>query len=124
MQVSGKVIGVKETVTKSSSNTGKDFSKREIWIETPDDKYPQTLSIEFTQDKVALLDNISINENVTIEINLRGRQWKDKVFNTIAGWKITVDAKPNESLMVKQESMTNSPVQIEDNIGDENDLPF
>ena len=119
MQITGKVIKVQEAQKVSDT-----FTKREIWIETPDDKYPQTLSIEFTQDKVALLDNISINENVTIEINLRGRQWKDKdkVFNTIAGWKIAVDAKPDESRMVKQGSMTNNPAPIVED--DNSDLPF
>ena len=115
MQVSGKVISVKETEKVSDK-----FAKREIWIETPDDKYPQTLSIEFTQDKCALLDEIAIGETVTIEINLRGRQWKDKVFNTIAGWKITVDKKA-ESNMVKQVVMTKEPELITE---DSNDLPF
>lgn len=103
MQISGKVIGVKETETVTAT-----FKKREIWLETPDDKYPQTIAIEFQQDKCALLDDIAINEDVTIDINIRGRQWKDKVFNTIAGWKITKAMKADESRMVKQGSMSST----------------
>lgn len=114
MTISGKVIAVKE-IEKITET----FSKRCLWVEVPDDKYPQTLSIEFAQDKCKLLDDIAINEDVTIEINLRGRQYKDKVFNTISGWKITAaNHGEKHSRPVKK----NEPEYIMPDSND--DLPF
>lgn len=89
MEITGTVKRVKPTQEVSSS-----FSKREIHITTTGE-YPQTLCIEFTQDKCSLLDNIGAGEDVKIGINLRGREWESpqgevKVFNTIQGWKIDV----------------------------------
>ena len=70
------------------------FSKREIAIKT-DDTYPQTILIQFSNDKCALLDNVNIGNNVSINYNLRGRTWTgndgiEKVFNTIDGWAISL----------------------------------
>ncbi len=117
MNVSGKVISVRE-----KEQIGEKFSKRCIWIELPDDKYPQTINVEFQQDKCNLLDDISINDDVTIDVNLRGRLWINpknnvsSVFNTIVGWKITVDKK--ETVSAKKQIKVNEP------IGDSDDLPF
>jgi hypothetical protein len=68
------------------------FTKREIWVKTEGD-YPQTISIEFTKDKCALLDNYAPGQQVKVYYNLRGREWTSKegqtrVFNTVQGWKI------------------------------------
>lgn len=92
MEVTGKVKHVGQTETVGVSN----FQKRLIALET-DEQYPQVLGIEFVQDKTALLDSIKIGQNVTIGINLRGREWvnpqgESKYFNTLAGWRIAVNA--------------------------------
>jgi hypothetical protein len=68
------------------------FSKREIAVTTAD-QYPQTVLLQFSNDKCALLDNVRVGDNVTISYNLRGRIWTDKngvekIFNTIDGWNI------------------------------------
>ncbi len=77
------------------------FSKREIVINTTGEMYPQTILIQFSNDKCALLDNVKIGDNVSINYNLRGRKWSgndgiEKVFNTIDGWAIAL-ASPNQS---------------------------
>ena len=56
-------------------------------------KYPQTIIIEFVQDKCDLLNSVKIGDEVTISININGREWVDpkgevKVFNSIQGWRI------------------------------------
>jgi hypothetical protein len=76
--------------TKSVGTNG--FEIRDI-IVTTDEQYPQTLSIQFVQGKVAELDKFSSGDKVKIEINLRGREVLNKegetiVYNTIQGWKI------------------------------------
>ena len=57
------------------------------------EQYPQPINIEFTQDKIALLDNLQEGDSVKVGINLRGREWTSpqgevKYFNSITGWRI------------------------------------
>jgi hypothetical protein len=64
------------------------FSKRELVVEIPDDKYPQIVQFEATQDKCSLLDSIGSGQQVEITFALRGREWTNpsgetKVFNTL-----------------------------------------
>lgn len=87
MEVSGrvKVIGAEQQVSAS-------FKKREMVV-TTDEQYPQTIMVEFTQDKTDLLNNYNLGDEVKISINLRGREWvnpqgETKYFNSIQGWRI------------------------------------
>lgn len=89
MEISGKIKILKETQTVGASG----FKKREIVIVT-NEQYPQPLLIEFVQDKSDLLNDFNLEDEVTIAINLRGREWQAptgevKYFNSIQGWKIT-----------------------------------
>ena len=87
MEVSGKVkvVGVEQQVSPT-------FKKRELVV-TTDEQYPQSIMIEFIQDKTYLLNSISVGENVKVSINLGGREWvnpqgETKYFNSIKGWRI------------------------------------
>lgn len=87
MEVLGKVKLINQTQQVTDS-----YKKRELVV-TTEEQYPQHILIEFAQDKCSLLDNIQINEDVTVHINLRGREWvnpqgETKYFNQIQGWKI------------------------------------
>jgi translation initiation factor IF-3 len=87
-QVTGKVLRVLDTKTTGANA----FKSRSIHVKT-DEQYPQTLDIQFNQEKSSLLDNYKEGDNVKIDINLRGREWVNEkgetsVFNSIAGWKI------------------------------------
>ncbi len=67
------------------------FNKRELWLEIErDSKYPQTISVEFTQDNTSKLDSINESDEVEVSINLRGRyhEGTDRVYNTLTGWFI------------------------------------
>jgi hypothetical protein len=63
------------------------FSKREIVIKTTD-QYPQFISCQVTNKNIGLFDNKSVGEEVTAHINIRGREHKEKYYNTIEIWKI------------------------------------
>ena len=119
MEVKGKVKVVNDTQEVSAS-----FKKRELVV-TTDEQYPQHILIEFAQDKCSLLDNIQINEDVTVHINLRGREWVNpqgeiKFFNSIQGWRIEKQESneiPNASY-VPEAKVVNSKEEEQD------DLPF
>lgn len=87
MELQGTVKRIGELETFQSG-----FQKRELVILTTE-QYPQPISIEFMSDRSDLLDNISEGDNVTVGINLRGREWtsplgETKYFNTVTGWKV------------------------------------
>ena len=88
MEVQGKVKVIGETQTFGSNG----FRKREVVI-TTEEQYPQSIMIEFVQDKTDLLNAYAVGQNVKISINLRGREWTNpqgevKYFNSIQGWRI------------------------------------
>ena len=91
MELKGTILKVGKTEKMSDK-----FSKREFVLTTNDNPtYPQHISVQCTNDKCVMLDNLSIGSEVTAHINLRGREWKSptgetKYFNTIECWKLDV----------------------------------
>lgn len=131
MELQGTVKKVFETQTFASG-----FQKRELILLTQE-QYPQPISIEFLQEKINLLDNVTEGENVKIGINIRGREWtspqgETKYFNSITGWRIEKvfdnGAEPTQARPTV-ESSTASPAKPASNgnpFADEedDDLPF
>ena len=88
MEVTGKIKVINHTQVVSDK-----FSKRDFVV-TTNEAYPQDLQIQITKDKCSLLDIFKVGDNVTVSINLRGREWTNpqgevKYFNTIEAWKIS-----------------------------------
>lgn len=108
-----EVKGIIKSVGKTE-NVGKEkpFLKRTLVV-TTDEKYPQTLPIEFVQDKTELLDKVSVGDRVEVSINLRGSEYKGKYYSSIQGWRVNVEGTTNN-------------VQQPDRVpaGADDDLPF
>lgn len=88
MEIQGKIKLVGQTQTFGSNG----FRKREVVI-TTEEQYPQSILVEFVQDKCDLLNSYQVGQQVKISINLRGREWvnpqgETKYFNSIQGWRI------------------------------------
>ena len=124
MEIQGKIklVGNIQEITDS-------FRKRELVVVTQE-QYPQTLCIEFVQDKIDLLNDFQEGQDVKIGINLRGREWKNpegliKYFTSLQGWRI--EPVKNQNLD-NQESPLDSLSSFEpaENINKEDldDLPF
>ena len=87
-----EVVGIIKLVGATQEIGAKGFRKRELVVTTAED-YPQMLMIEFTQEKVYLLNSFEVGQSVKVSINLRGREWinpqgEAKYFNSLQGWKI------------------------------------
>ena len=87
MNVKGKIKVVEQTIVVNEK-----FRKRAFVVVT-NETYPQEIAMQLSQDKVDLIDNFSIGQDVDVSINLRGRSWTGddgvtKYFNTIEAWKI------------------------------------
>ena len=126
MEVQGRIKVIGEVQEISAT-----FKKRELVV-TTDEQYPQTLSIEFVQDKTELLNGFEIGQNVKVSINLRGREWENpqtkeiKYFNSIQGWRIELinnNSDLNEDLPPLDNLSPFEPAS-ETNDEDLDDLPF
>jgi len=87
MEVKGTIERIEATQTISEK-----FSKREFVVKT-NEQYPQSIMMEFTQDKCEILDKYKVGQSVKASINLRGRNWTNpsgvvKTFNTLQAWRI------------------------------------
>jgi hypothetical protein len=90
------------------------FQKRTLILEFEDGKFPQTVELQATGDRCALLDPLNSGDEISVSWNLRGREWtgKDgviKVFNSCDIWKLEV---------TKHNANTTTPA------GPTDDIPF
>ena len=125
MEIQGKIKLIKEVQEISAT-----FKKRELVVST-DEQYPQTLSIEFIQDKTDLLNKFEIGQNVKVGINLRGREWENpqtkeiKYFNSIQGWRIELIENSNsDDDLPPLDNLSPFEPASETNDEDLDDLPF
>ncbi len=115
MNIQGKLIEIFDTIQITET-----FKKREFIIQdNKNPEYPEYIKVEVIQDKVALLDNINIGDEINVLINIKGRKWEDKegnikYFNSIQGWKIE-----SENLNLNQD---NNDDDFNQDSGE--DLPF
>jgi hypothetical protein len=90
------------------------FEKRDLVIVT-EENYPQTIIIQFTQQRCDLLESLQVGQNVKVYINIRGREWTNpqgetKYFNTIEGWKIEVIQTTNVAYQQPVQQAPQQPV--------------
>jgi hypothetical protein len=118
-KINGTVHVINETFVMSEK-----FKKRELVIQT-EDKFPQFVTIQFVNDKCDLLSNLRIGDFVSINYNLRGREWtKDNVtkyFNTVEGWSI--ELKNKDSFDERLNAGLNKK-EMPNWMNDNNDLPI
>ena len=128
MEVTG-TLKVKFDTQKVSDR----FQKREFVLTTEaSTPYPQHVSFQLTQDKVNLLDQYNVGDEMKIQFNLRGREWNGpqgiKYFNTLEAWRIEKTAggglsTPTQNTQSNNVENTTSPV-FTANTNDNDDLPF
>jgi single-strand DNA-binding protein len=114
-ELSGKIKLIQEP---KSFNSG--FTKREMVVVVEDGKYPQEINIEFVQDKVSLLDNLQIGQDVTVAFDIRGREYNGRYFNNLNGWKVTTSG--DESHFPTEPPQPENPDVAPSNFDD--DIPF
>lgn len=113
MNIVGKIheVGVVQNVTDT-------FKKRDlIVIVAENPEYPEYIRVEFTQDKVDLLDKFKVGQDVDVSFNLRGRPFTNKqgvttYFNSIVGWRIV------------EANGSNTVERVDINQDEDDSLPF
>lgn len=108
MEIQGKI----KQIFPSQMIGANGFEKRDLVIVT-EETYPQTIIIQFTQQRCDLLNNLQVGQNIKVYINVKGREWTNpqgeiKYFNTIEGWKIEVVQTTN---VANQQPVQQAPQQ-------------
>lgn len=109
MQLSGKIVKVGELETFSDK-----FQKVTVLLEQKDVKYDAVIPIDLINKQVSeIAVTLKEGDNVTFDVNIAGREWKEKYFVSIKAWKCTVEEYVADNPTYEQGSTTN-----------ENGLPF
>jgi hypothetical protein len=111
-----EVLKIKGTVYKVSQEEIKSekFKKRDVILEVIEGTYKQYLTVQFSNAKCDLLNNVRQGDMISISINLKGRLWTgadgiEKCFNTFEGWQIESDSLAS--------TQTNIPIQKQKQMG-------
>lgn len=80
-------------VINDTQEISEKFKKREFVVTDTSSMYPQDVMFQSVQDKCAILDEFSVEDEVEVSFNLRGREWTSpdgvvKYFNTLDAWRI------------------------------------
>ena len=110
MEIQGRIKQIFPSQTMGQNG----FEKRDLVIIT-EEQYPQTIIIQFTQQRCDLLDSLQVGQVVKVYINIRGREWTNqqgeiKYFNTIEGWKIEVIQTTNVAYQQPVQQAPQQPV--------------
>ena len=114
------------------------FKKRDFVLTVePGSPYPQHVSFQLVQDKVSLVDNYAIGDEVKVLFNLKGREWvspqgETKYFNTIDAWRIEkVGAGQSQAQSQSSNNNHSQPTSMETGVPPvftsssvDDDLPF
>lgn len=82
-EISGKIVKIFDIESKTES-----FQTREFVIESANDRYPQMIKFQLTQDRCAIVDNHKEGEELKVYFDLRGREWQGKYFTNLNAWKV------------------------------------
>jgi hypothetical protein len=126
MELNGRLKEVFETKDISPR-----FRKRELVL-TTEEQYPQHILIEFVQDNCDKLNGFKVGDEVTIGINIRGREWQSpqgetKYFNSIQGWRISTKTTTQDPTSSNNDSGPSTPPPTQwdsDATSADDDLPF
>ena len=107
-EMTGAIRQISDTQTFASG-----FAKREFVIETNHGKFPQMIKLECVKDRTADLDSLNINDEVNVQFDIRGSEYKDRFYVNLVAWKVTAtgktDAGPRD--VPAAEAMRKAPTQ-------------
>jgi Domain of unknown function (DUF3127) len=111
MEITGQIHKIGDVINVSDK-----FSKREVIITIPDDKYPQHISLQLTGKNINLSDTLAVGSQVKASINLRGRLYTgadgvEKCFNSLEAWKFDVIGTAPVQYATMPSSQSNDDIQ-------------
>lgn len=108
----GKIVNILN-VESGTSKSGKEWKKGGFVIDTGDQYNPNVAFSLFGDDKIAMLENFSIGQNVEVSFNISSREFNGKWFHNIDAWRIN-----------GSEQSVSQPQSSGNNVIDDDLLPF
>ena len=107
LKLEGKIkeIGQEEQI--------KNLTKRSMLL-TTNDKYPQTVQLDFINEKQKELLKFNVGDEVSVDFNIRRNEYKGKYYTNLQGWRIAQLLGEGSNL---QQNPSRQPVET-------GDLPF
>ncbi len=124
MEITGRIKQLLPEVTGEGKNGT--WKKQEFILETQD-QYPKSVCIAVWGDKINM-SNFSIDELITVSINIESREYNSRWYTDVKAWKIAKDnaasaqAPPATPANNAYPSDLPPPAQKEEETM--NDLPF
>ena len=122
--MSNQFKGVAHIVGAEKVKSDKFKSRKLVVKDDSNPQYPNFVEFQFANKNCEKLNGINIGDEVTVDYNLRGREWTSpqgevKYFNTLDGWKVTVDKQGSYA-------PNSTPAQVKNDVTPigEDDLPF
>jgi hypothetical protein len=64
------------------------FRVMDFVIQTPDEKYPQSIQFQILNDRIQEMDIYSLGEEIEVSFDVRGREHNGKYYNTLNAYKV------------------------------------
>lgn len=106
------------------------FKKRDFVLTIePGSPYPQHVTMQLVQDKVNMLDNFNVGDEIKVLFNLKGREWTSpqgevKYFNTIDAWRLEKIGQGQSQQSGGTGKMESSTPPVFTSTSADDDLPF
>jgi single-strand DNA-binding protein len=101
------------------------FFKKDFVITTAE-QYPQDILFTLNKERSELLNAFKVGDQITVQFDVRGREWNDKYFVNLVAWKLqAAESAPNDGPPPAPETTafpTISPVDVDSQ--EDDDLPF
>ena len=114
LKIKGKITTVLE-VESGTSKAGKEWKKQSFVIDTGDQFNPLVCFSLFGEEKIKLLLQFGVGENIEVGFNVSSREFSGKYYHNLDAWKLNkAESKP-----------VAVPVSADLNSSDSNDgLPY
>ena len=118
------ILKTKLDITIGTSQSGKEWKKREFVIETQD-QYPKTICFTLFGDKVDLIEKFTIGMPIEVSFNVESREYQGRYFHNVNAWRVQPLAVTNNTSTAPVFNPTPEAQTISQPTPDENnDLPF
>jgi hypothetical protein len=64
------------------------FRVMDFVIQTPDEKYPQSIQFQLLNDRIQEIDKFTIGEELEVTFDIRGREHNGRYYNSLNAYKI------------------------------------
>jgi hypothetical protein len=88
LTIKGRLANILK-MESGQSKAGKEWKKQSFVIDTGDQYNPNVCFSLFGDDKIALLSQVAVGQDIEVSFNVSSREYQGKWFHNLDAWKIT-----------------------------------